>query len=405
MKKHTKRFFILCFILLLLSGCGGGGSGGSSNPELPETEVQKLTASDAAPGDQFGFSVDHSGVIGAPGKDSGTGAVYLFDYIAGGWVETQKITALDGTPGDQFGYSVDYRGKIGAPGKDSETGAAYSFDYIAGGWVETQKITASDAASGDKFGYSVFTSGSDFTVGAPGANSGTGAVYIFKKDYVTGIWTETQKITASDAAAGDQFGHSVYINDYYLMVGAHGNDDSGGFSGSVYCFERSYVTGMWTEAQKLTASDAAAGDKFGYFMNYDILTLNLIGAPGANSGAGAVYSFDRISYAWSVTEARKLTASDAAPGDQFGYSVDIYSLIGALIGAPGANSGAGTAYLFNYDDYKKQKKRFAASDAAPGDKFGYSVKLEYEILFIGAPGKNSGAGAVYRFSFDLNDIL
>ena len=45
------------------------------------------------------------------------------------------------------------------------------------------------------------------------------------------------------------------------MIGAYGDDDNGSDSGSAYVYVRS--NGVWSEQQKLTASDAAEYDRFG----------------------------------------------------------------------------------------------------------------------------------------------
>ena len=77
-----------------------------------------------------------------------------------------------------------------------------------------------------------------------------------------GTWTEQQKLTASDAAAGDLFGASVAVSGDTVVAGAYVDDTPAGVdAGSAYVFVRS--GGTWTEQQKLTASDAAAGDQFG----------------------------------------------------------------------------------------------------------------------------------------------
>ena len=49
-------------------------------------------------------------------------------------------------------------------------------------------------------------------------------------------YAETAKLTALDAAAGDQFGYSVAISGNIAIVGARGNDDAGSNSGSAYLF-------------------------------------------------------------------------------------------------------------------------------------------------------------------------
>jgi hypothetical protein len=71
-------------------------------------------------------------------------------------------------------------------------------------------------------------------------------------------------ITASDKAAGDQFGWSVDIasDGSRCIVGAHHAGPSGIFSaGKVRIFARSGTT--WAQEAILSASDKAASDQFG----------------------------------------------------------------------------------------------------------------------------------------------
>ncbi|EPR73959.1 quinoprotein [Winogradskyella psychrotolerans RS-3] len=130
------------------------------------------------------------------------------------------------------------------------------FTLKAQNWNEIINATASDTAADDWFGYSVAIDGDYAIVGAPyndDASLNSGSAYIFVRS--GGSWIEQVKLTASDAAANDQFGRSVAIDGDYAIVGAYYNDDNGSGSGSAYVFMRS--GGSWTEQAKLTASDAA----------------------------------------------------------------------------------------------------------------------------------------------------
>jgi hypothetical protein len=105
-------------------------------------------------------------------------------------------------------------------------------------------------------------------------------------------WTEQQELTASDAAEHDHFGSSVSVDGDTIVVGADGNDDGGIYSGSAYVFIRSGTT--WTEQQKLTASDATAGDHFGRSVSVDGDTI-VVGAyldddGGSRSGSAYVFA-------------------------------------------------------------------------------------------------------------------
>ena len=63
------------------------------------------------------------------------------------------------------------------------------------------------------------------------------------------------KLTASDGAYGDDFGSTVSIDGDTAVIGAYGD---GPWSGSAYVYVRS--NGVWSEQQKLTASDGAEYD-------------------------------------------------------------------------------------------------------------------------------------------------
>ena len=106
---------------------------------------------------------------------------------------------------------------------------------------EDFKLLASDGASNDRFGSSVSIS-SDGTAAIVGAlwdndnGSFSGSAYIYK--LVGGVWEET-KLLASDGASDDDFGKSVSISSdgTTAIVGAHGDDDNGSYSGSAYIFD------------------------------------------------------------------------------------------------------------------------------------------------------------------------
>src|SRR5207247_2582238 len=108
----------------------------------------------------------------------------------------------------------------------------------------------SDAAANDVFGSSVSISGDTVVVGAPWAHTAAGAyagaAYVFLRSGIT--WTEQQKLTPSDAAAGDFFGSALSVSGDTALVGAY---RSGLVTdvGSAYVFARSGTS--WTEQQKL----------------------------------------------------------------------------------------------------------------------------------------------------------
>jgi hypothetical protein len=143
------------------------------------------------------------------------------------FTQTKKLTASEAAPNDRFGYSVAINGDtvvVGAYSKNSSTGAAYIFERNQGGaenWGQAQKLTANDAAVNDQFGWSVAIDVDTVVVGAWFKNSNTGAAYIFERNQGGAQnWGQVQKLTASDAAGGDDFGSSVAINAETVVIGA-----------------------------------------------------------------------------------------------------------------------------------------------------------------------------------------
>jgi hypothetical protein len=102
----------------------------------------------------------------------------------------------------------------------------------------TAPILASDGAGGDNFGRSVSLSGGLALVGAyydddNGSNSGSAYVYDVSTPSSP---VEVAKLTASDGAGGDYFGWSVSLSGGLALVGAPYDDDNGSYSGSAYLF-------------------------------------------------------------------------------------------------------------------------------------------------------------------------
>jgi hypothetical protein len=324
------------------------------------------------------------------------------------WTETQKLTASDSAAGDEFGWPVCLDGDtvlIGANGDDdngADSGSVYVFTRSGTTWTEQQKLLASDGAAGDYFGCRIALSDDTALITAL-SDEESGSVYVFTRSGTT--WTEQQKLTASDAAAGDAFGIGVALSGDTALIGAFQDDDKGFNSGSVYVFTRSGTT--WTEQQKLLASDGAAYDDFGHSISVEDNTA-LIGTESSDQGtySGSVYVFIRNDTTW--TEQQKLLASDGAAGDWFGLSAISLSGDTVLIGAnndddKGSNSGSAYVFARSGTTWTEQQK-LLASDGAAEDQFSYhAVSLDGDTAFIGAfqdDDKGSNSGSAYVFTYN-----
>jgi hypothetical protein len=213
-------------------------------------------------------------------------------------------------------------------------------------WLQQGKLTASDGAASDNFGHAVAMSGDTVVVGAKGDDSSKGSVYVFVKP--GGGWADTStfnaKLTASDGAASDNFGNAVAISGDTVVVGAYGDDS---YKGSAYVFVKP-DTGWATNTQdaKLTATNRADNDRFGYAVALSGDTV-VVGEFGDNSSKGSTYVFVKPDGGWATTNAfdAKLTASDGAANDFFGYAVAI-SGDTMVVGAYKDDSSKGSAYIF-----------------------------------------------------------
>ena len=113
----------------------------------------------------------------------------------------------------------------------SNSGSAYVYVRSNGVWSKQQKLTASDGSENDRFGYSVSIDGDTAVIGAYGDDGYTGSAYVYARS--NGVWSELQKLTASDGAAEDHFGWSVAIDGDTVVIGAWVDGD---YSGSAYVF-------------------------------------------------------------------------------------------------------------------------------------------------------------------------
>ena len=314
------------------------------------------------------------------------GAVYVYDATGGIWSETQKLIASDGTAFAQFGEAVALDGEtllVSANGMDGFAGAVYVFTRTDAGWTETQKLTSSDAAGLDNFGWSVAISGTTALIGAPYADidgaSDQGAAYVFTN--IEGTWTETGKLVASDGTTMDNFGRAVAIEGATLLVGSvNASVDDHVGQGADSGFELS--GGVWSESQKLVASDGVEFDNFGQAVALSGTTA-LIGSPLAEKA----YVFERDSTGWN--EAATLAASDGPDASRyFGYALDLdgnRAVVGAFDADVDGNTFQGAAYVFDATDGGwTETQKLVASDGAAYENFGIAVGVSGRNVLAGA---------------------
>jgi uncharacterized repeat protein (TIGR01451 family) len=238
-------------------------------------------------------------------------------------------------------------------------------------------------------------------------------------------------LKASNTEASDAFGISVAIAGNTVVVGArneaskatgiNGNqsDNSAAKAGAAYVFVRG--AGGWSQQAYLKASNAEAGDEFGYAVAISGDTI-IVGAPledgnatGTNGNqsdnstpdSGAAYVFVRNAGTW--TQQAYIKSSNPDIADLFGWSVGISgdtAVAGAWLeaskatgvnGDQGDNSAvvSGAAYVFarNAGNWNQQAY-LKASNTDAADSFGFSVAISGDTILVGAPFEASNASGV-----------
>jgi hypothetical protein len=418
---------------------------GAVYPILVDPLVQngELTASDGAANDWFGFAVAVDGdtiVVGAKFDDVAAvdqGSAYVYVKPIAGWATTSgytaKLTASDGATLDYFGTSVAISGDTIVVGANeanvgaADQGAAYIFVRPVAGWATTSifnaKLTAFDGAFQDRFGQSVAIDGDTVVVGAPYDDGGfvdQGSAYVYRRPGV--VWVSTSnpdaKLTALNGASQDFFGVSVAINADTIVVGAVWRDFGVSTNqGTAYVYVRPGPTWSSTSffTAQLTAADGAANDWFGYRVAANGDTI-VIGAPGPTppngTKAGKAYVYVRPAPGWATTSAytARLTASDGATNDRFGFSVSLDGntvVVGAPYKVVNANSDQGAAYAFarpagGWGTASPVETKMLASDGETASSFGVYTDVSGDTVVVGSPyhtiGVNANQGSAYVFT-------
>lgn len=374
-------------------------------------QIGKFESEDIDSGDRFGRAVGIKGstiLVGAILEQVGgmvqAGSAYQFTLdLPPAPIQINKVLDDNGVPSDLFASFIATNGTLTAYGLPGSTlsashGAVLITDAQTG--VEIAKFTASDGAAGDQFGTSISMNSSLIVIGAPGDDdngNNSGSAYIFD------LATETQlfKLLSSDGAAGDDFGRSVSIASSFVLIGSPRDDDNGTASGSAYQFDP--ATG--SQVAKILPNDGASKDRFGqsvlayYAFGLSMLTPSMaIGAPGDDdegSASGSVYIFERPMSVFTQTD--KITPSLLDASDAFGSSLASNGTT-LVVGAPGDDTGV--TYLFNAIDFDVVPLLLVPSDGASGDAFGTTVGINYPNIVVGSyrndeNGSNAGAAYVY----------
>jgi len=316
----------------------------------------------------------------------------------------------DPFPFKNFGRAVDMSGDTAIVGAKwdndlgTEAGAAYVFEFDGNTWTQIQKLLASDAWAGQEFGRDVVIQDNTTFIGA---NDG---VYIF--DYLNGQWVEQQKLVGSDAPAG--FGESLAIHNDVLVVGSMHDDTQGPFAGAAWVFR--YNGSQWVEEQKLLASDGAEGYFFGSWQAVDVhgdfiaigahghMGLNPPKNPPLSLDAGVVYIFHYDGKSWNESQIlAPLSPQSMDKHTSFGKALGIHGNR-LVVGNPNPNQFS--AFDYQYDASRNAwvlQEQIMPPDGALADGWGKAISIENDTMLIGDWLSNLG-GAAFIYQLDNNNL-
>ena len=336
---------------------------GASTTYAYKSLIHVFADPNPAAGDEFGAAIATVGtdlLIGAPGSSltgPGDGAAYLFDAdpsspTFGTLLATFTLPDPDSTHQAQFGASVSAANTtilIGAPGKDGGSGEIVAF---AGDPTQPTfgdplfHIANPDSQAGARFGAAIAGVGANLIVGAPfdnTAGAGAGTVYLFTFSGTTAA--QTGKIVNPHPAVSTGFGTSVAFVGPNILIGSPTDSTAGPGAGAAFLYSPA-----GTLLKSFVQPDGGGGH-FGESVAGSGTTA-LIGAPGATLGtsdAGAAYLFD-ANPSSSIFGQPIAAEQESTPvtGDDFGGAVGFLDVNGALlIGAEGGGgSGAEAADLY-----------------------------------------------------------
>ncbi len=202
---------------------------------------------------------------------------------------------------------------------------------------------------------------------------------------------ETAKLTAPDAAAGDRFATAVATDGQLIAAGSPRDDDRGSNSGAVYLYRRE--GDAWVPELKLLAADGMAGDQLGLAVGVDadVVAASAAGSAGSITTPflSRVYLFRNQPGEGWVQEAT-LSPSETAQDDWFGLDLALHGQT-VIVGAPRDASGpgaikTGAAWIYTHDGSGwSAGERLVSNDAEAFDQFGFAVDLRGDAAVIGAP--------------------
>lgn len=303
-----------------------------------------------------------------------------------GTFSIQDVLMTDGAPAAASSLLVGAK-------FNNQTGALYSYNLMDLS-SEPTKITASDGEPWEQFGVSLDISGNVAVVGAYDDDDGgtyAGSAYVYN---LLDLSEAPTKLVPSELDNYDDFGLYVATNGSLIAVSARMDDDAGGNAGAVYVYDASNLSAQPTKLIPPSSSDSQYFGSDGLSMDDSSLVVGAVG-----SGTVYVYDVNDLS-----AQPATLTAFDGEAYDGFGKAVAMTStkiFVGSLNDDDNGQD-TGSVYIFDRSDLSAQATKLTAYDSAVQQRFGGTLSVSDNYLYVGAQGYSSNRGRVYAYA--LNNL-
>ena len=316
---------------------------------LPYVESEFIVSNELAEDDFFGYSILFNDwnetLISAPDKNSGEGAIYIFEQTLSN--EVVQSSSLQPEPGDEgwWGSSMYSDGNflfVGAPNADNLAGKIIVYNRDNGSYIKRSEIIDPKEGANDSFGYLIKSQiSSNRLIASPITSADrTGRLEVFSLGN-DGNWTHQQTLWSEDNSSGNFFGSDFEIGDNFLVVGAPKENNQ---KGQVYIYSQNQE-GLWSIDQTLQISEnLSPSDEFGHSiaMNENFI---FVGSKNWNSDsidAGAVLIFNKQNDSWS--EVARILPADPKNNQLFSWNLE--SMDDLLIVTSLNVSDGGKAYVY-----------------------------------------------------------
>jgi hypothetical protein len=351
-------------------------------------------------------------VVGEPnngvGGDFGAFTLYSTPDNGDSWIKIAKIFPpvgySDGVK--DFGTAVSIYGDyilIGSPG-DTINGVAnagsvyaYTFNPSTKAITFQERILQNTTVEASYFGREVDHHGNNAVIACDNGLQATSTkiAYAYKTINHGVTWQLKSNLIPTNAVGALKFGYELFIFGDWITLAAYAENNN---VGRVYIY-RTYDSGdSWIRTQIIDAVAQVADTYFGFAMAMNEILL-VLGAPGANAGKGTVYVYGQEVSGLNITWVLRSTIQPPAGNvTEFATTVSLQDGV-LLVGAPGTQNEFSTGAIYLYlDDDEAQPGTYLETPItipAPNgvdDDFGSTIIVNDGSISVGG-----GGGTVYTY--------